>query len=212
MKILVVGATGPTGKEIVAQALAAGHQVTALVRDVSKADFSPEVRTSVGDMLDRGSLKPAVAGQDAVISAFGSGASGPFKEVTLLSEGTRNLVEAMTSCKVARLICITGVGAGESKGHGPWFYNWLILPLVLRGVYADKTRQEAVIRDSGLDWTLVRPAIYTKAPAKGLAALRIVTDLTGTTVSKISRVDTAAFCLREMIEGRYRGQAATISY
>ena len=141
MKLLVIGATGATGKEIVNQALAQGHAVTALVRDAAKASFAPPVQKVVGDVLDHDSLKRALDGQDAVVCSLGSAATGPFKEMTMLSEGTGNLVTAMQDRGVLRLVCITGVGAGESQGHGPWYYNWLIQPLVLRGVYQDKTRQ-----------------------------------------------------------------------
>ena len=167
MKLLVIGATGASGKEIVRQALALGYDVTALVRNATKASFVPLVKKAVGDVLDSGSLRKALTGQEAVICSLGSVATGPFKEMTLLSEGTRNLVATMQAQGVSRLICITGIGAGESKGHGPWYYNWLIQPVVLRGVYQDKTRQEAIVRGSGLAWTLVRPAILTNGTAKG---------------------------------------------
>ena len=110
-----------------------------------------------------------------------------------------------------RLVCITGVGAGDSKGHGPWYYNWLIQPLLLRGVYQDKTRQETVVRDSGLDWTLVRPALLTDGAAKGVGVIQAFTDLASVKVSKISRCDVAAFCLRELADGRYRRQAPVIT-
>lgn len=212
MKILVIGATGATGQEIVKQALEARHQVTALVRDPAKVHFLPSVQKVVGNVLDAKSLHRAVAGQEAVISSLGSGATGPFKELTKLSEGTRNLVRAMQAENVKRLVCITGIGAGESKGHGPWWYDWLVQPLVLRGVYVDKTRQEAVVRQSGLDWTLVRPGALTNGPAKGSAAVRVVTDLSGVHAGFISRADVAAFCLRELTDREYQGQAPVITY
>ncbi len=212
MKILVIGATGATGQEIVKQAAEAGHQVTALVRNPVKSRFDTSVRIAVGDVLNPESLQRAVTGQEAVISSLGSGATGPFKELTMLSEGTRNLVGAMRAANVKRLVCITGIGAGESKGHGPWWYDWLVQPLVLRGVYADKTRQEAVVRESGLAWTLVRPGALTNGPAKGSAAVRVVTDLSGVHAGFISRADVAAFCLRELTDREYQGQAPVITY
>jgi hypothetical protein len=132
--------------------------------------------------------------------------------MTLFSEGTRNLVAAMKSQGVSRLICITGIGAGNSKGHGPWYYNWLIQPLVLRGVYKDKTRQEEIVRGSGLVWTLVRPAILTNGGAKGVGAVQVFTQLAEIHVSKICRADVAAFCLRELADGRFKGQAPVITY
>ncbi len=212
MKLLVIGATGATGKEIVSQALASGHAVTALVRNPDKADFAPAVKIAVGDVLNPGSLKRALAdGQEAVVSALGSGATGPFKQMTMLSEGTRNLIGAMKAHGVNRLVCITGIGAGDSKGHGPWWYDWIVQPLVLRGVYEDKTRQEILVCQSGLDWTLVRPGALTNGPAKGLASVRAFTDLTGMRAGFISRADVAAFCLRELTDGRYRRQAPVIT-
>ena len=211
MKLLIIGATGPTGREIVIQALALGHTVSALVRDGAKAGFGSSVKTVVGDVLDVSSLEKALTGQEAVICSLGSGASGPFKEMTLLSEGTRNLVAAMKSQGVRRLICITGIGAGDSKGHGPWYYNWLIQPLMLRGVYHDKARQEAIVRASKLDWTLVRPALLTNGAAKGVLTVQAYTQLVGINVGTISRADVAAFCLQELADKRYLRQAPVIA-
>jgi uncharacterized protein YbjT (DUF2867 family) len=212
MKLLIIGATGPTGREIVKQALTQGHLVTTFVRDAGKANFPPPVEKAVGNILDPATLEKALGGQEVVICSLGSAATGPFKEMTLLSEGTRNLVTAMQTKSVRRLICITGVGAGESKGHGPWYYNWLVQPLMLRGVYEDKTRQEEIVRGSGLKWTLVRPAPLTNGAAKGESSVRALTQLDGIHVSTISRADVAAFCLRELADGRYQGQAPVITY
>lgn len=211
MKLLIVGATGPTGRELVKQATAQGHDVTVLVRDAAKAAFASPIKRVVGNVLDLASLQTAVVGQDAVVSALGSAPSGPFKATTLLSEGIRNLIAAMRTAGVVRLITITGIGAGESKGHGPWFYNLLIQPLVLRGTYHDKTRQETIVRDSGLDWTLVRPAILTNGPGKGRQEVRAYTALDGVRVGTIRRADVAAFCLAELVERRFVHQAPVIS-
>jgi uncharacterized protein YbjT (DUF2867 family) len=208
MKLLIIGTTGPTGREIVSQALAQGYAVTALVRDAAKATFAPSVKKVVGDVLDVSSLEKALTAQEAVICSLGSAAPGPFKEMTLLSEGTRNLIAAMKTQGVSRLICITGIGAGNSKGHGPWYYNWLFQPLMLRGVYHDKTRQEEIVRASGRDWTPVRPAILTNGAAKGMQAF---TQLTGIHVGTISRPGVAAFCLRELVDKRYQLQAPVIA-
>lgn len=211
MKLLIVGATGPTGRELVKQALAQGHEISVLVRDAAKAAFSSPVKMVVGDILDAAFLKAAVTGQEAVVSSLGSAASGPFKETTLLSEGTRNLVAAMRSAGVVRLITITGVGAGDSKGHGPWYYNLLIQPLVLRGTYHDKTRQEKIVRDSGLDWTLVRPAILTNGSGQGLQSVRAYSARAGVRVGTIRRADVADFCLEELSARRFLRQAPVIT-
>src|SRR5450432_2946955 len=211
MKLLIVGATGATGKEVVNQALTQGHQVAALVRDSAKASFAPSVKKAAGNVLNRDSLNRALDGRDAVVCSLGSAATGPFKEMTMLSEGTGNLVTAMLETGVLRLVCITGVGAGDSKGHGPWYYNWLIQPLLLRGVYQDKTRQEAIVRESGLKWTLVRPALLTNDAAKGNTSVHALVDLAGIHVGKISRADVAAFCLRELEEDAFLRQAPVIT-
>ena len=212
MKLLIIGATGATGREIVSQALTQGHAVTALVRTSAKASFAGSVEKKVGDVLEPDTLEKALTGQEAVICSLGSAATGPFKEMTMLSQGTHNLVAAMKSQRVNRLMCITGTGAGDSKGHGPWYYNWLIQPLMLRGVYKDKTRQEEIVRSSGLVWTLVRPAILGNGAPKGLAAVHAFTQLAGIHVSKIRRADVAAFCLRELADSRYQRQVPIITY
>src|SRR5664279_3132759 len=129
MKILVIGATGPTGRELVTQGIALDHEITAAVRRPELASLPKEVRVLRGDVTDAASMAAAVAGQDAVISSLGTKLSR--KPTTLLSEGTRNLVAAMNEAAVRRLVCITGMGAGDSKGHGGFFYDRIILPLLL---------------------------------------------------------------------------------
>jgi putative NADH-flavin reductase len=194
-KILVLGATGGTGRLIVSQALARGHQVTALVRSPAKASDLKGARLVVGDVRDEKALREALKGQDAVVSALGTPAS-PFREVTLLSTATRALVDAMKAEHVSRLVCITGMGAGESAGHGGFLFDRLIFPLLLRQVYADKDRQEAIVRDSGLDWVLVRPAVLNDKP--GRDAIRSLEELSKFQGGTISRADVAAFVLDQL--------------
>ncbi len=152
-KILVLGATGGTGRSIVTQALARGHDVAALVRSPEKASGLKGATLIVGDARDETALRQALKGRNAVVSALGTPAS-PIREVTFLSTATRVLVDAMKAEHVSRLVCITGLGAGDSVGHGGFLFDNVIFPLLLRKVYADKNRQEAIVRDSGLDWTL----------------------------------------------------------
>jgi putative NADH-flavin reductase len=208
MRIFVIGATGATGKQIVAP-VAQGHDITAIVRNPSKFEMQHKsLHVVKGDMLNRTSLD-AVQQQDAVISSLGTKKIS-LEPVTLLSEGTKNLVQAMEQHGVKRLICITGLGAGDSKGHGGFLYDKLILPLLLQRIYDDKNRQEAEIRQSKLNWTIVRPGILTDAPAKG--AYRVMTDLTGMTAAKISRSDVADFVLGQLTDDRYLFQTPLISY
>ena len=194
-RILVLGATGGTGRLIVSHALARGYEVTALVRSAQRAKDLQGAKLIFGDVRNEASLREAVEGQDAVISALGTPAS-PFSEVTLLSTATRALVSAMKNEQVSRLIAITGIGAGDSRGHGGFVFDKMIYPLLLRNVYADKDRQEAIVRDSGLDWTLVRPSVLNDKA--GRAGVRALTDLSTFHGGTVSRADVADFILDQV--------------
>ena len=208
MKILVLGATGPTGRLIVSEAKAQGHSVVALVRSREKAGDLAATELVEGDARDETALARALQGCDAVISSLGTSLS-PFSKVTLLSEATRALIAAMDKQGVRRLVCITGVGAGDSRGHGGFIYDRLFQPLLLRNVYADKDRQEAVIKTSGLDWTIVRPTILTNTPATG--KLRATTDLSQIHGGKISRADVARFVVEQVTADTWLRQTPLIT-
>jgi uncharacterized protein YbjT (DUF2867 family) len=208
-KILVLGATGGTGRLIVRQALARGDDVTALVRSPEKARDLEGAKLVAGDARDEAALRKALEGRDAVVSALGTPAS-PFREVTLLSTATRALVSAMKGEQVARLVCITGLGAGDSTGHGGFVFDHVIFPLLLRHVYADKNRQEAIVRDSGLDWVLVRPSVLNDKP--GRDKVRTLTDLSGFHGGSISRQDVATFVLDQLRADTWLRRAPLITW
>lgn len=210
MKILLIGATGGTGKEILSQALAQGHNVTALVRNPATMTTQNNKLTTVqGDILDAASVEKAMAGQEAVISALGLPISISRKPTTIYSDGTRNLVAAMNKQGVHRLVCITGVGSSDSRGHGGFFYDNIFQPLLLSGGYDDKTRQEEIIKQSDLDWVIVRPGILSNGAAKG--KYRVMLD--GNYVTKgIARADVAAFVLAQLSSDTYSKKTPGISY
>ena len=137
----------------------------------------------------------ALDGCDAVVSSLGTGLS-PFREVSVLTEATRALVPAMTRSGVRRLVCISALGVGDSRGHGGFVFDRLFLPLLLRHAYKDKGRQEAAIRASSLDWVIVRPAMLINNPARG--SLRAVSDLAGVNGGKIARADVARFVVEQL--------------
>jgi uncharacterized protein YbjT (DUF2867 family) len=195
MKVLVLGATGGTGRLIVHDALEKGHSVVALVRSRARAPDLPGADMIEGDVRDQGALTRALDGCDAVVSSLGTGLS-PFSEVSLLTEATRALVPAMTRSGVRRLVCISALGVGDSRGHGGFVFDRLFLPLLLRHAYKDKGRQEAAIRASSLDWVIVRPAMLTNDPARG--SLRAVADLAGVSGGKIARADVARFAVEQL--------------
>jgi putative NADH-flavin reductase len=194
-KILVLGATGGTGRLIVEQAVARGHEVAVLVRSAEKAKNLKGAKIIVGDARDEAALRQAVKGREAVVSALGTPAS-PFKEVTLLSTATRALVKAMEAENVSRLVAITGIGAGDSAGHGGFLFDKLIFPLLLRNVYADKDRQEAIVKNSGLDWVLVRPSVLNNKPGRG--TIKAIEDLSDFHGGSTSREDVAKFVLDQV--------------
>lgn len=194
MKVLVLGATGGTGRLIVREAAAKGHSVAALVRSKAKADLAG-AELVVGDARDEGALSRALDGCDGAISSLGTGMS-LFRKMTLLSTATRALVEAMGARGVRRLVCITGLGAGDSRGHGGFVLDNIVLPLFLRTIYEDKDRQEEVVRASDLDWVLVRPMVLNDKPATG--QVRATTDLSGIHGGEIARGDVAKFVVEQL--------------
>lgn len=144
------------------QALARGCEVTAFVRDPARLDLQDaRLRLAQGDILDPGTVTAALATRpDAVISALGIFHRKP---ETWLSTGTANIIEAMRGQGVRRLVCVSSLGAGDSRGQGSLLAKWLQW-FLLRHVLDDKTRQEDLIRASGLDWTIFRPPQLTLDP------------------------------------------------
>jgi putative NADH-flavin reductase len=209
MKILIVGGTRGIGRQLVEQALASGDVVTALARHPERLAIEHErLRKARGDILDAQSLSGAMAGQDAVCCAIG--VKTPWEQPGVFSKGTERLLAAMKASAVRRLVCVTGIGAGDSRGHGGFFYDRVFLPLLLKPVYADKDRQEALIRAADLDWTIVRPGFLTNGPLTG--RYRVLTDLAGVTAGRISRADVAHFMLQELSANRYLRQAPLLTY
>ena len=207
MKVLIIGATGGTGRILLDKALEQGHEVTGLARNpsaVAPRDYRPRVLQ--GNALDPDAVEAAVAGQDAVLSALGTRSTKP---TTLFSASTANLIGAMNKHGVRRLICLTGIGAGDSKGHGGFLYDRVLLPFVVRNQYADKDRQEEIVRRSGLEWVIVRPARLTDESATGEYQVFLSGDSYRATT--ISREDVADFLLAQLTEDRYVHKTPVIS-
>jgi nucleoside-diphosphate-sugar epimerase len=159
-RVLIVGATGGTGRQLVAQALERGYAVTVLVRNPSKLHVEhPQLKTIQGDVLDSTSVEAAVRGQDAVISALGH--KRFFYPTRILSEGTRNLLRAMEAHGVRRLVCSTALGLGNSVGRMGLLYTLAIIPVILPFYFWDKTHQERLIAASTVEWIIVRPGALT---------------------------------------------------
>lgn len=162
MRIVVFGATGGTGRQLVSQALAAGHVVTAVARRPGLLGITHQRLAVRGaDVLDPGAVAPCVADQDAVLSALGIGYRR--HRTTVYSVGLGNVIDAMGAAGVRRLSCVSTSGlqtpAGASLVQRVVF--GAILQRVLREPYADMREMERRVRDSGLDWTIVRAARMT---------------------------------------------------
>jgi uncharacterized protein YbjT (DUF2867 family) len=160
MRILVIGATGGTGREIVKQALERGYDVVAFARNPSKIKTTHErLRVAQGDVLKPETLDAAMSGVDAVVCALGHKRwLGPSN---IKSEGTRNIVRAMERHGVKRLVVESALGVGDSIGRLGVYYTLFTIPFILPFYWYDKGRQERVVRDSSLEWVIVRPGQLT---------------------------------------------------
>lgn len=208
-RILVVGASGGTGRAIVAQALERGYVVTAFVRNPS-AFRTTHANLSVveGDVLDRARVAAAVAGQDAVVSALGH--KRFLYPTRILSEGTRNVLDAMESAGVRRFVCQTSLGIGHSAGRMGLYYTFFVIPLVLPFYFWDKTRQERVIADSRSEWVIVRPSVLTNAAPRGTC--RHGRDIGRFLLTpRVSRADVAGFMLDRLTGTLCLGETVGVS-
>jgi len=200
-RILVVGATGGTGRELVSQALERGYEVTAFVRSPGKMELThPRLKIVQGDVLNAESVVEAVHGQDAVVSALGH--RRLFVPSRVQSDGTRNVLQAMEAHNVRRFVCETALGLGESAGQMGLLSTFFVLPVVLPIYFWDKARQEEVISGSSLEWVIVRPGILTKGAKRGV--YRHGFDV-GSYIwpTWIGRADVADFMLNQLTDDQY---------
>jgi putative NADH-flavin reductase len=209
--VLIIGASKGIGLEALKQALSAGHSVRALARTASRIKVEhPRLEKIDGDALDSSTVQRALAGVDVVIQSLGLPA-GPdliFGSVRLFSEATRILVDAMKESGTRRLICVTGFGAGDSRGRGGLLYN-VAFSFLLGRAYDDKDVQEQLVRRSGLDWIIARPVILTNGPETG--AYRVLTDPRDWRCGFISRADVADFIIKQIDDDSYLGTTPVLS-
>jgi uncharacterized protein YbjT (DUF2867 family) len=198
-KVLIIGASRGIGLETVKAALRAGHRVRALARSAASLPIQDANLDPVsGDALDRDTIRDALQDVDVVIQTLGVNFAPKliFDGTTLFSDSTRILVDAMKIAGVKRLIAVTGLGAGDSRGHGGMIYDSVVFPLLLKRVYDDKDVQEWIIRSSGLDWTIVRPGLLTNRPATG--RYRVLTASKDWQFGAINRSDVADFLVKQI--------------
>ncbi len=211
MKLLLFGATGGTGKEVLLQALEQGYFVTVIVRDPSKINIqSQRLKVVQGDILTS-NLDEAFVGQDALICCLGAPAN---KAGTLRSQGTKNIIEAMKKANVNRLICQTSLGYDDSISvldRTSFIFKKIIVPYILKETFKEHHLQEIVIKESGLKWTIVRPGNLTNGKKTGKYKHGFKYS-DPTLKVKVSRADVAHFLVGQLSTSINSEKLIGISY
>ncbi len=204
MNISIFGASGATGQHLAKQALAANHQVTALVRSASSLSLHhARLNTLVGDLDQPEAVQHAVSSADVVISVLGIRKKGLVDVCTL---GVRSILAAMAAQHKRRLIVLSAYGAGETQGAS--LSAWMIRR-ILAAKMRDKDEMETLVRAADIDWTIVRPPALTNGPLSGTAQAGV--GLKIGFFAKLSRADLAHFILREASLDHYVKQAPTVA-
>ena len=205
MKITIFGATGGTGRHVVEQAGAAGHDVTAVVRDAARLAPGADLTVVTADVMDPDAIAPAIAGRDAVLTAIGAAGRGP---TTVQTDSTAAIVAAMRQTGVRRLVCVSNSGM-HTDGDGP-FTKALVKPLlrrVLRHGFSDMRGMEDLVTATDLEWTIVRPPRLTNGRATGAYRTEVGRNVRGG--MQVSRADLADCVLRSLTEPSW--SRATVS-
>lgn len=208
MRVLIIGASKGIGFQTTCQALDAGHHVRALARSAAAIPLShPNLEKVRGDALKTKDVEAALVRVDVVIQTLGVGLADLFRPVHLFSDATRVLIAAMRGRGVKRLICVTGFGAGESRASISCLQR-LPFQMVFGRAYGDKSLQERLIQDSGLDWTIARPGVLTGGARTG--RYKILSDSSEWRNGIISRADVAEFLVRQIEDRTYIRQAPVL--
>lgn len=210
-KIIVFGATGGTGKEVVKQALEKGYEVTAVVRNPSRFDLQHQhLKIIKGDVLQTLTFEKEIAGKEAVVSCLG--ASSNTKPTTLYSEGIKNIISAMNKAKVKRIVCISAgaLYTNEEMGFFIRLLTKIVLQRILKNLYSDMRLMEAEIENSQLDWTIVRPPMLKNKPLTG--KYRIAVNSHVRRPFSISRADLAQYMLSSIENSQTYKAKVEIAY
>lgn len=208
LNILVIGGTKGIGLEVVKLALKRGHNVIATSRHPEKLTIQHDNLSNVlGDISNAERMVKLLPDHHAIVSAIGI---GPTREpINVFSEGMKNIIAAIPKGQSPKIISVTGIGAGDSRGHGSFFYDNIFWPLALKTVYEDKDRQEQLLIESDSNWTIVRPGFLID----GAAEIRysIVKNMEGVTSGKISRADVAHFIVAAFEQNLYVKETVLLS-
>lgn len=206
MNIIVFGSTGKTGQLLTEQALAQGHKVTAFARSPEKMSVShANLAMMKGDIYNQQDVDNAVIDQDVVLVAIGNSSLG---KTSIRTDGTKRVITAMKGVSVDRLIVLSALGIGDSKGQRTLFAK-LLLSTIIRNVMADHATQEKAVIESGLTWTIVRPFFLTDGPKLGRYNVGLADNLSLRS-SRIARADVADFMVEQITSAEFLYKAATI--
>lgn len=201
MKIAIIGATKGIGFALAKQALADGHQVTALVRVPSTMTIKHTNLSIVeGSAENPEAIAKVIEGQDVICDCLGT--KNVTKPQTMFSKSAENIAKAIKPEQL--LIALTGLGAGDSKGHCSWLYDNFFMPVVLKRQYDDKNLQEEIIKKKIKRWIIVRPGFLTNGVHTG--KYRAITEFTGKHGARISREDVADFVLSQAKSPTFLGK------
>lgn len=207
MKVLIIGATGPTGRELTTQALDEGHDVRLFVRNPNAVSvWSPRLDIVQGDMHEWKDVGRAMRDVNAVLSALGTGSD--LRKTTIFSEGTAAILWGMAEAGVRRLVCVTSGGTVEDPNEPFLFRN--VGRKLLRHIFADQRKAEERMRASEADWTIVRPPRLLNGPKRG--RYEVASEMPAGDSYEITRADLAEFMIREMVAKKYLRQAVGIGY
>jgi len=210
MKITIIGASRGIGKQVLEMSLGEEMEVTLLARKPDKfVDYLDKVKVVKGDVLDYNAVLESVKGSHVVVVSVGLMPTR--KRVSVFSLGTENVIKAARETNSNPLIiAVTGIGAGDSAGHGGFLYDKIALPFLLRTIYDDKNRQEVLLRNDYDNWIIVRPGFLTNGPQTG--NFRTITKIEGEKAGKISRVDVASFIVQQAMNPTFVGQSPLLTF
>lgn len=197
--IALFGASGRTGRHVLEQALAAGHTVRALTRRADALEPHDHLTVIVGDVLDAAAVRETVRGADAVVSVFGQVKGSSH---TLQTDGTRTIVDAMREEGVTRIVSLSGGGlpAPQDRPKTADRVIRFLLKRISPQVLDDAVNHLDVLRDSGVDWTVVRGPRLTDSPATGSYRVGWVGVDAST---QIGRADLASFIVTQLDDRRF---------
>lgn len=207
MNVLIFGATGGTGQQLIKHSLEHGYKTSVFIHDDQEklGSLADKVKIFQGDVRDYDAVDAAIQGQDAVLVSLGV---IPGRTQHILSQGTANIIRSMESRGVKRLVAITGAGLVVRRKQIPLIWRFMFNVPLLRGMFEDKRKQEAYIKKSNLEWIIIRPSNLTNGPSTSdyLAG----EDLSLKTSSTVSRADVADFMVKQAGETKWLNKAVLL--